>query len=239
MLSSFKSFLKRKVFGNSGKAVLHSSLSPLDIYLSLRMARNETISVVQIGASDGERNDPLRNYILKYPGLINAVLVEPLPDAVENLQKLYQGSQYVKICHAALSYVDGKQKIYSVVKDCPYMADQLSSFDRNHLLDNGVKSKHIETIEVDTVRLESLYSKYNLQSVDLFQIDTEGFDKEIVKMLLKMPSSFHPEAINFEHLHVPENELSHLCQLLQDAGYGFARSDWDTFALKSDLLEHN
>jgi len=56
--------------------------------------------LVQVGANDGVRADPIRQFIRMKP--CRALLAEPLPDMVEALQSSYSATSGVTICQMAV-----------------------------------------------------------------------------------------------------------------------------------------
>jgi hypothetical protein len=114
------------------------------------------------------------------------------------------------------------------------MAEQFTSFSRNHLLRNGVKPRHIRSVEVETCSLSHLLQQENIQQVDLLQVDTEGFDAVVVRMALALERP--PVFINFEHLHLAKPLRNALHQELKSAGYAWVHSNWDTLAWRVAAL---
>lgn len=209
-----------------------STRTPLDMWLDGQKAPQDGhLTILQIGASDGTREDPLRRYFADPPIPVRAVLVEPLPEAFGALKRLYRDRADITTVNAAVDRQAGHRTIYTIAPDCPYRADQLSSFLREHLLRNGVKARHIREIETRTISLPMLLEESGLSGVDLLQIDTEGFDHELVAMALELPENLRPVVINFEHNHVPPNRIAPLFDSLRVAGYDWMNCDWDTFCL--------
>ncbi|MEZ4688203.1 MAG: FkbM family methyltransferase [Bacteroidia bacterium] len=60
--------------------------------------------------------------------------------------------------------------------------------------------KQIIGEEVDIISPESLLQQYTISRIDLLQIDTEGFDYEVIKMF--DIGKTQPDAIIFEHAFV-------------------------------------
>jgi FkbM family methyltransferase len=189
-------------------------------------------SIVQVGASDGSLNDPLADFLATLE--CRAVLVEPLPEAFRQLSGRHASRSGIVCRQVAIDRVDGKRPLYTISDDCPYMGGQLTSFSRDHLLKNGVKPRHIQTIEVPTMPLSRIVSEAGLERIDLLQVDTEGFDDEIVRMALELPSP--PRFINFEHLHLSKKAEANLHHELRSAGYSWVKCDWDTLAWRRKEL---
>lgn len=213
-----------------------SSRTPVELLLkAVLKKKNADFTIVQVGASDGERNDYLREALCQYQ--IKAVLLEPLPQAFAKLKLLYPETEIsnIKLCNAALSETDGVAKFYTPSNSAPYVADQLSSFSREHLIKNGVKPHHIEEIEVQTISFPTLLKKYDINHINLLQIDTEGYDHHIIGMFFDLSGINLPDIINFEHNHIPPDTALPFYDRLKQKGYTWTNSEWDTCAVRDSF----
>jgi len=205
---------------------------PLELVFAILKNRKTPTHIVQIGASDGSLNDPLADFLSSAD--CRGVLVEPLPDAFSKLSSKYASRPSIICRQVAIDSVEGVRSLYTITDDCTYMAGQLTSFSRDHLLKNGVKPGHIKMIEVPTTPLARIIADAGLERIDLLQVDTEGFDDVIVQMGLALESS--PIFINFEHLHLSYKAELTLYRSLVDAGYSLVKSSWDTLAWKRNEI---
>ena len=80
-----------------------------------------------------------------------------------------------------------------------------------------------------TMTFQSLLDKYRLTHIDLLQIDTEGYDYEILKMV--SCTEIHPYIINFEFIHLTPSDHNQSLSLLAKNGYKFIHSKKDTLAI--------
>lgn len=180
----------------------------------------KNVTVVQIGANDGINNDPIHKYIKRDHWC--GVLLEPQRLVFEKyLKPLYAGTEGINVLNAALDINDGQKPIYKVSVSESRWATGLTTFNRS-ILEEAVRSGYIERqalkegsplpenkdeyiIEesVECICTETLIKKYNLEHIDWLQIDTEGFDFEIIKMF--NISVTNPEIIVYENLHFPED----------------------------------
>ena len=74
----------------------------------------------------------------------------------------------------------------------------------------------------------------NFDAVDLLQIDTEGFDADVISMFDF--NSFNPVLIQFEHIHLSEEVHKYTCNNLTSIGYYLIKKKNDTFAIRKDLI---
>lgn len=184
--------------------------------------------VVQVGAFDGKSNDFLYDYLLKYD--VTAILVEPQPEAFKLLERNYKGVKGAILENAAIAKTDGAMQLFRIKTQYHRsfrLAPQLASFDRQHLL-NALSIKHleglpddrnecIESIDVPCLTFGTLLKNHSIQQLDILQIDTEGFDWEIVKMINF--NELKPTLINFEIAHLSHSEVNYAIDLLANNGY--------------------
>jgi FkbM family methyltransferase len=192
---------------------------------------------VQIGACDGVSEDPVHDFIRK--DVFQALLVEPIPENFDRLRKSYEGAKNVVTARIAIGDRDGEIDLFKVKdgsqsKD-PYWARQLASFDRGHLLRHDVSSDDIEMVRVPCLTLSSLMKRYQFDKIDILQVDTEGFDAEIVGMALRLPVL--PEWINFETFHLDADETTDIFSRLQAHGYRWTHNYWNTLAVHERVIE--
>ncbi|WP_413175951.1 FkbM family methyltransferase [Anabaena azotica] len=190
---------------------------------------------VQVGACDGITGDPVHHLIKQ--SQIKSVLIEPMEQSFLKLQQAYANIPNVITYQAAVAQQDGNATIFTV-KDCDRWRDfkwatQWSSFNKSHLIKHKVREEEIEEITVPTVTLSTLISHFNLGNIDFLMIDTEGFDAEIVKMSLLLPTV--PECIYFEHAHLDPQTRIDLQQELKNHNYVWVYDKLNTLAIHSKL----
>lgn len=165
---------------------------------------------VQVGANDGRSGDPLRDEIRFRDW--RGVMVEPVPHVFEALRSNYAGNPRVALEMSAISKRDGSRPLYHLAPaggergSLPEWYDELGTFHRE------VIEKHrraipdfdsrLRVLEVECVTFEALCRKHGLERVDLIQIDTEGHDFEILK-LVDLPR-LKPRLLMYEHLHLDD-----------------------------------
>jgi len=80
-----------------------SPFAVLDLVVGARVTAGRKPLLVQIGANDGVRADPVRHLILRHG--LQGLLVEPLPDLFVQLQKNYAGGRQVRLALGVLLLV--------------------------------------------------------------------------------------------------------------------------------------
>src|SRR5262249_10318349 len=109
-----------------------------------------------------------------------------------------------------------------------------ASFDRRIVLkQRGAVpniARFIEPVQVPAMTLQTLLRKPDGPRLDWLQLDTEGFDFEILKMLFE--TSFRPSVISFESSHLCRDDKLTCAAALRRQGYRYVTLDRDTIALR-------
>jgi FkbM family methyltransferase len=169
--------------------------------------KNDEAFIVQIGSNDGKSNDPLNNLILRRKKW-RALFVEPVPYLFDQLKKAYPKDRDFLFENVAINkgerlpfyWLDQSAK--KNIPSLPAWYSQLGSFNRQHIIKHFgyAIEPYIITTDIEGISLQTLFSRNNLQKIDVLQIDTEGYDWEILSQLdLK---SIVPVLIIFEHFHL-------------------------------------
>jgi FkbM family methyltransferase len=185
-------------------------------------------SVVQIGANDGCTGDLLCD-LIKSRGW-KALLVEPQPGPFAMLQTTYRDYVNVRCVQCAIAHEDGEATLWCVEGEGEIT--QFASFSRAVMLK---QSRHIPDIErrlrpvkVPSQKLSTLLDDHGISHVDLFQVDTEGFDYEIIKMLFA--TDFRPPIISFENTHLSPADKNACARDLAAQAYSYISIGRDTIA---------
>jgi|SaaInlStandDraft_5_1057022.scaffolds.fasta_scaffold28429_2 FkbM family methyltransferase len=151
---------------------------------------------IQIGANNGKRFDPIYNIVktLKLKGLA----LEPIKEYYDELVENYKNSNVMPV-NKAIYKNNQKLSIYRVKANnsLPEWTKGIASVNPEHFkkskLDNSQMCEEI----VDAVTFNTLLTDYKVLDCDLLQIDTEGYDIEVIKMFPF--SQIKPKIIHFEH----------------------------------------
>lgn len=196
------------------------------------MLERRSIFFLQIGANDGVSNDPLHKFVTKFGW--EGILLEPLPAAFEMLRRNYAGNPNLKLINAALSHEDGHRTLYTLRMDADTFpkAHQFSSFSLERLLGQNawvpeVASK-VERVQVECISLKTLLREANGRAIDILQIDAEGYDLQILRMIDF--SAMRPAIISYEHSGMSKAEQEEAVTLLIGQGYRLTRGNSDTVA---------
>lgn len=219
------------------------ALAVLPLVLKLYLDEEGPGTLVQIGANDGVRGDPVREVILRHH--VPALLVEPLPDLYENLRANYASEPQVRFANVAIGEEPGEAVMYRLPKDNPSVPDWaqgLASFDKHVLLRHRQLSglnnldlvRLLETVRVPVVTMtELLAANRGLPPVLALQVDTEGYDLKVIRSALR--GGLRPRVINYEHKHLSYADQEACRELLAREGYVFNSTRHDTLAVRESL----
>lgn len=195
----------------------------------LQARRKGTIRVLQIGAFDGHDCDPLLEVLQNEN--VSAILVEPQKIPYERLVERYTNNPRICLINAAVAEHDGVVKLYVPGSATSPTASLISQHYRRF----GSDTKQVREIEVPSVSVGSLVSRFRGEGLDLLQVDTEGMDYQILEWFFN--AGVEPKVLNFESLHLSKAERLASRRLLNASGYWWIESDQDTFALKESLVK--
>ncbi len=216
----------------------------LDDAIDLLKSKKSEIVFIQVGGCDGELADPLRRHIVA--GKMKGVIVEPVKYYFDKLQKLYANSTDILTLNCAIDRSNGIREIYSFDRLAiergllyPHFAG-ISSFVMDELLsDTGILgrscpdkellhrlSQVVISIPVACIDFETLMKYSLIENIDLLQIDTEGYDLEILKMFDFENHS--PQIVHFEVSNLSKDQLVEAESYVSGYGYDIypQKDDW-------------
>lgn len=262
--NAVRNFYDRIRFGlSSGNSLLYKGIyryfySPSKDSISFivnrySLEKGSGFTVIQIGANDGLINDPINKFIKRDSW--NGVLLEPQSFVFNNyLSKVYKKDRGITLLNAALGEKDGSAVLYKIGFCNDRWAHGLASFNRE-ILEKSVKSgyarrkaikegieipeeeeKLISEEEVTVLSPSTLMKENNINNIDLLQIDTEGFDFEVIKMF--DIAKTRPSLISFESLHLSKNDYHTCISHLNNNGYLTKTIDANTIAMLNPQGEY-
>lgn len=200
-----------------------------------------SVYFIQVGANDGVRGDPLRRLILgneRWSG----IFVEPLVFYFQQLRSNYDNAPRFVFENVAIASEPGRKKIFYVSRDAetalgdelPTWFYGLGSFEKSHILNHlaalGDKIEpYIIEEEIEAVPLQALLDRNNVTRIDVLNIDTEGFDYQVLAQVDF--DRYQPKAVLFEHKHLSLEERHLATTLLTGRGYECSEYGGDTLAI--------
>jgi FkbM family methyltransferase len=211
------------------------------------LKKGKTYRMLQIGCNDGITSDPVHSLLEKYD--FEAILIEPQNKSYESLVQLHKNRPSTIILRYAIGKNDGVQDFYSIREDELSLFPGIESSHFGLLKDQLIKQlatvrpdmtnymDHVQISEVQTRNINSLLQELQIDTLDLLQIDTEGYDAEIILSLNL--DVWSPNVINFEHSNLSTQVKNKLYKLLKSHGYLLVLHDktsGDSTAYKSKIF---
>ena len=203
--------LKNKIF--SSQRILSKNFPP-----------ETAFNFVQVGANDGISFDFLYEFVITRHS--SGLLIEPVQDYFKELVINYKDYPRIKKINMAVHRSEKSKLIYKI-KDSrkhkyPEWVKGIASFDELHheKLNISKEDMEVENVSADTM-MNLLSNFYENKKIDYFQIDTEGYDFEVLKMVDF--SIFKPSIIKYEHVSLGNQSLIASKKLLIDEGYTLFR----------------
>lgn len=213
----------------------------IEVAVQLFGAAYPEATFVQIGANDGQARDPLRIQIERRRW--HGVMVEPVPYVFQRLRTRYGKHPRVRLEMSAIADREGVMPFYHLRKAQPgekvwkyYHA--LGSFRRDVVLNHrglvpDIDERLVET-EVPCTTFSELCKRHGIAQLDLLQIDTEGYDYEILKTIDF--ARWRPRLIVYEHYHLSPADRTAARERLGTLGYTTFEHGLDTVALDRSRL---
>ncbi|MFW6275458.1 MAG: FkbM family methyltransferase [bacterium] len=261
--SSIKDFYKKMIFNLSKntpsvykliyKLFYNPKPGTLEYFANRFSKNNPGLTVVQVGANDGINQDPIHKFIRRDGW--KGVLLEPQKNVYQAfLKPLHANAPDVHTLNAALSHKDGQQPIYRIAFSSERWATGLTSF-RKEVLEEAIDTGHVarcakksgislpENKEdyitediIEAVSPKTLLNRYDIKQIDWLQIDTEGFDFEVIKMFDIAVSK--PRVIVFEHSHLSVSELAACNEHLKKHEYRYSQFGGNTLAIHASETDY-
>lgn len=196
---------------------------------------------VQIGAHDGAALDPLHNAIAARRW--NGVMVEPVPYVFERLRANVGINPRLVLENVAIAETNASRPFHHLAPasdDDEVWAyyDTLGSFDREVVLSHRRLipdvDERIVTIPVECVTFDALCARNGLTTIDVVQIDTEGYD-DVVLGLIDL-DRYHLQLVMFEHLHLEPAAHAAVLERLAAHGFQSLADGMDTIAVHRQVL---
>jgi FkbM family methyltransferase len=199
--------------------------SALRYVVADHLLHDKNFTFLQIGAYDGVGDDDLRELIIEHR--LRGVLLEPQPAAFAGLQATYHDQPQLTLLQAAIAEEVGTRELFTQRGEVSMAA----SFDRNHLRKHGVADDEIDSMPVACHTVESALAAAGLATVDLIQIDAEGYDYPIIRAIDF--TRIRPSILRFEYRHMSDQQSDDCLALLAGHGYQFLVEERDIIACRS------
>jgi FkbM family methyltransferase len=171
----------------------------------LNKNKTEKTVIIDVGAHRGES---LKSFEKNIPNSYLYIGMEPNPDAYSDFKSVAESIKSEKseihCLTSAVGNTNGKVKflktnesaVGGVLPPVKGLLERVPAGD--HLIN--------EEFEVDLITVTSLVEKFNLKSVDVLKIDTEGYDLEVLRGAIEVIAKEIPKVIITEVFFVPYRE---------------------------------
>lgn len=197
--------------------------------------RNPDFFFVQIGAHNGDMDDPIHRWAVDHRW--HGLLVEPQPGPFAQLQAGYAELKDRLIFeNVAIDREERTRPLYRVDPRFASSPEQtgLASFFPDRALATYAALNQLVSEPVQCLPFQRLLERHRVTKIDLLQIDTEGFDFEIIKMIDF--ARCRPAMIHFEHRHLSGTEYNACLRLLHAQGYWHVEKEFDVAAFHTALF---
>jgi len=203
---------------------------------SVNFPKKIKFKFIQIGGNDGKSFDDLYFRILERES--EGIILEPSKKYFSELKNTYKNLPSLILLQNAIFEKDANVKLYEInelgLSKLPKYAKGIGSFNKDHLIKEGVQESEIDCIEVVGITFKSLLQTYpNFEEVNYLQIDTEGYDFEILKMIDF--KKFKTSIIKFEILNLSSGDKKKALDLLEQKGFRVFYNEMDAIGLKPEL----
>ncbi len=205
-----------------------------------RLAKSPDFFFVQIGANDGISSDPIRPFVTR--NRVAGLVVEPLKDIFAKLCANYRDYPKVKPVNVAVHQTARSIDIHRVdpVKGAHLgdWAQGIASMRAEHHALTGTPAELMVKETVPAVTFDELLEQNGVKAFDLLQIDTEGYDREILAMVDLQ--KHRPAIIRFEH-GLPDcimtvAQFKECTGRLMDHGYLIVTEPYDAVAYQPAMI---
>ena len=168
------------------------------------------------------------------------LVIEPVKEYFDELVENYKDYPEIIKVNKALHASEKNIEIYKIspnsVNKYPDWVKGIASLDAEHHKKTNIDSKDIinETVLADTLMNIINQNPIN-QKIDYFQVDTEGFDYEVIKMIDF--ECIKPKKIKYESINLKEDEKNNLELLLENQGYFVFTEFGDSIAIKLNKIK--
>ncbi len=212
--------------------------------------RKKDFYFIQAGGNDGFMNDPVFRFIKKYGW--KGIITEPQKEVFERrLKRTYRNAPNVILENIAISGKDEKKTLYKLGISRARWATGLAGFRKDTLIKQieinyvarkakkeGIRLPEnpedcIVSEEIRCLSLPTLMKRHGLPRLDLLQLDTEGYDFEIIRGIDF--SHLTPGMISFETEHLKPEELQACEALLRKHHYRICKFKRDAIAIHASM----
>lgn len=234
--------LKRVLYRHDYRLAHVGSPNFLEFLVYSCLRKYDGLFFIQIGANDGRSFDPIYQFVTRNHSRVRGIVVEPVREYFDELVVTYKKYPSVIAINSAIHNSEREMTLYKVdpdrMKGLSAWAKGIASFDGRHHTLSGIPSDAIVSEKVRCMPLNELLESHRVAEIDLLQIDTEGYDSEIIRNLDF--GTIKPRIIHFEH-GLPAKIMSRqtflsVSEVLHRNGYEIAIEHYDATAYQPSII---
>lgn len=234
-------YLKKQVHKTGYQIKKVNNFIFLESILNKLLNYKSEIVFIQIGGNDGVNDDPLHHFINLNKDRVFGYILEPVKDYFDELEYNYRAFPNINTLNLAVHNTEDVMLINRVKPESqeklPKYTKGIASFKNDHHIHCKVASEHIIKESVKCITLENLIVDNGIRTIDLLQIDTEGYDAEIILNIDF--TKCKPSIINFEY-YIPntmrKETFENILSILHRNGYEIWLDTNDVTAYQRELF---
>jgi len=199
---------------------------------------NKPFYFIQVGANDGVSFDDLFDFIKQR--LSSGNVIEPIKSYFNELSLNYSYNKDIICVNKAIHPTKNQVSLFKIKEEVsnnyPDWVKGIASLNPNHAKKYNIKSSDLEEeiVEADTfINIVKKFYKYDC--IDYLQIDTEGFDFEILKMIDF--TTFKPKLIKYESVNLDTSSYLQSIKFLKEKGYFVYKEMNDNIAVNLSKIK--
>lgn len=233
--------IRRRILAWFESADYKSSLKLWKESIRMVCTSDQDCFFMEIGAWDGIGDDFFYPEAKKHN--IAGLLVEPQEDQFLKLKENYSYNPHTLFENSAVAEKDCIKPLFYISQDSRNLIPAYSSLKKEKiandvrglqlqkLLPAGENSHYISSKPIQCLAVSSIIKKHGVKKVDILQIDTEGYEYEILKTL---PFDIiAPKIIRCEFKNMVVVDIKNSIRLLKNKGYSIILTTADILAVKN------
>lgn len=202
----------------------------------LNFPEHQDFKFIQVGGHDGISFDFLFYKILERSS--KGIILEPSPKYFKELEKNYLGRNTIILLQLAIFSKNETVPLFELNEKGLIKLSQfghgIGSVKKSHLLKHGLLEDEINCYHVEGITFSSLIDQFpEFSKIDYLQIDTEGFDFEILKLIDF--SKFQVDFIKYERENLSEKDLIESERFLKSFGFEIIGDKYDNYCFRNGL----
>lgn len=230
--------MKIKFIGNRKKSIYSKPCSFEGLITKYINANYKEINLVDVGANRGSFYKEIR--LIYKNSIINAFLIEPIPECINELQSKFSANKNITIKQAAIS--DHKESRDFHINQFDETSSLLKI--KEHLKElEDVDIKQNQILKLTTSTLDEVLSEQNLNwnKIDILKIDVQGCEDKVLiggrNTLMKTHLIW--VEVSFKPLYDGSCLFNDIYSILNDSGFALLEISDGHRSSQNELLQVN